>query len=258
MPIHDWTRVPSGLYHDFHQGWCLYVRNALNAGRLPKGLSALVEQRSGAVESDVLALEGRPVARDGAGGTAVARRPVTRLVSVSDRRFYASKASRVSVKHRLGRTAAVIEIVSPGDKDSRPAFRDFVDKTTASIRAGVHVLVIDPFPPTPRDPLGVHKPVWDDTKEEPFAFPPGHDRVLASYLAGPVRAAFVKTLGVGDPVPDMPVYLRADDLYVDVPLAASYDEAWAVTPEPLRQAVLTGVLPADEDDDGPAGGGSGA
>lgn len=247
MPLHDWTRVPSGVYHDFHQSWCLYIRNALNAGRLPKGLTALVEQRSGAFESDVPTLEARGAKGD-AGGTAVSTRPVTRLVTVSDRRFFASKASRVSIKHRLGRTVAVIEIVSPGNKDSKPAFRDFVDKTVAFIQAGVHVLVIDPLPPTPRDPVGVHKPIWDDTIDEPFAFPPGHDRVLASYLAGPERVAFVETLGVGDPLPDMPLYLRADDLFVMVPLAASYDEAWAVTPELVREAVLTGVLPTEDEE----------
>ena len=48
MPIHDWTRVYAGLFHDYHQTWSIYIKNALNAGLLPKGLSALVEQaRSG-------------------------------------------------------------------------------------------------------------------------------------------------------------------------------------------------------------------
>jgi hypothetical protein len=249
MPLHDWTRVPSGLYHDFHQSWCLYLRNALNAGRLPDGYSALVEQRSGTVEADVLAVNTRPSRPPADAGTATLPRPVTRVVRSSNRQFYAGKASRVSVKHRLGRTVAVIEIVSPGNKDGGPAVREFVDKTVALLRAGIHVLVVDPFPPTPRDPAGLHPLVWEHTEdEEGLDFPPGHDRVLASYLAGPVPMAFDETLGAGDPILDMPLYLRADDLYVTVPLAASYDGAWAVTPEPLRQAVITGVLPGDEDD----------
>jgi len=57
MPIHDWSRIPSGLFHDFHQTWSIQIKMALNAGILPKGISALVEQRSGPRESDVLALE---------------------------------------------------------------------------------------------------------------------------------------------------------------------------------------------------------
>ena len=31
MPIHDWTRVPSGLFHDFHQSWSIRIKDALNA-----------------------------------------------------------------------------------------------------------------------------------------------------------------------------------------------------------------------------------
>jgi len=44
MPIHDWSRVPAWLFHDFHQSWSIRVKDALNAGRLSKGLAALVGQ----------------------------------------------------------------------------------------------------------------------------------------------------------------------------------------------------------------------
>ena len=57
MPLHDWSRIPAGLFHDFQQTWSIQIKLALNAGILPKGLSALVEQRSGPRESDVLAIE---------------------------------------------------------------------------------------------------------------------------------------------------------------------------------------------------------
>jgi len=43
MPLHDWTRVPAGLFHDFHQSWSIRLKDALNAGRLPDGIVALVE-----------------------------------------------------------------------------------------------------------------------------------------------------------------------------------------------------------------------
>jgi hypothetical protein len=52
MPLHDWTRVPSGLFHHFHQSWTIRISDALNAGRLPKGVAALVEQKAGPRESD--------------------------------------------------------------------------------------------------------------------------------------------------------------------------------------------------------------
>ena len=43
MPLHDWTRVPAGLFHHFHQFWAVEICRKLNRGRLPPGLSALVE-----------------------------------------------------------------------------------------------------------------------------------------------------------------------------------------------------------------------
>ena len=45
MPIHDWTRVQSGLFHAFHQSWSVRIQDTLNDGRMPDGFYALVEQR---------------------------------------------------------------------------------------------------------------------------------------------------------------------------------------------------------------------
>jgi hypothetical protein len=58
MPLHDWSRVPSGLFHHFHQHWSIEITTALNRGRLPKGLAALVEEQAGPKEPDVLAKTG--------------------------------------------------------------------------------------------------------------------------------------------------------------------------------------------------------
>jgi hypothetical protein len=35
MPVHDWSRVEAGVYHDFHNAWIIMLRNALNGGLLP-------------------------------------------------------------------------------------------------------------------------------------------------------------------------------------------------------------------------------
>jgi hypothetical protein len=129
MPMHDWARIPAGLFHDFHQTWSIQIKLALNAGILPRGLSALVEPRSGPRESDVLAIESLGGLRSefsNDGGMATTATPVTRFVGRTSKQIYAARANRIVVKHRLGRTIAVIEIVSPGNKDSRAALRDFV------------------------------------------------------------------------------------------------------------------------------------
>jgi hypothetical protein len=83
MPLHDWSRVTAELFHHFHQDWSIEIARTLNRGRLPKGVAALVEQRAGPRESDVLAIEAkskRPRSEVD-GGVATMPPPVTRFVS---------------------------------------------------------------------------------------------------------------------------------------------------------------------------------
>jgi len=246
MPLHDWTRVPAGLYHDFHQSWSIRIKDALNAGRLPHGISALVEQRSGPLESDVLAIESRNRSAqwepDTAGNVVTQQPPVTRIVRRTSKEIYAGRANRIVVRHHLGQILAIIEIVSPGNKDSRVALSDFVDKTVQFLRQRIHILIIDPFPPTARDPLGIHKAIWDQVEDEPFEFPAGKDRILVSYQAGDERAAYIEPIAVGDFLPDMPLFLT-EIRHVPVPLESTYQATWDATPEELRRAVESGVLP---------------
>ena len=252
MPIHDWSRIPSGIFHDFHQTWCIHIKAALNSGLLPKGLSALVEQRAGPYEGDVLAVESPRRSRksspaDG-GGLLTLDAPATSIVRKTAKEIYADRSNRVVIKHRLGRIVAVIKILSPGNKDSRASMRDFVEKTIDFMRRGVHLLLIDLFPPSPRDPFGIHKVIWDEIHDEEFQFPLGKDRILASYEMGGVRIAYVEPIAVGDRLPAMPLFL-AQGMHIRVPLEPTYMSTWDASPEEMRIAVETGVMPEPDSDE---------
>jgi hypothetical protein len=238
MPLHDWTKVNSGLYHHFHQVWAVEISRSMNRGRMPKNLTALVEQRSGSKEPDVVAIElSTPdEAGSGDGGTAVLDRPQTRIMRQSDDEHYAWKADRIVIRHRLGKIVAFIEIVSPGNKESVVAIGQFTEKITEALRQGIHVLVVDPFPPTPRDPAGIHKVIWDLIHVEDFELPADQNRTLASYEGDSVYSAFIETVGVGDPLPDMPLFI-APGAHVLVPLESSYMAAWDDTPEAIQRLV---------------------
>ena len=103
-------------------------------------------------------------------------------------------------------------------------------------------MVIDLFPPTPRDPFGIHKAIWDEIEEKEFAFRDGKDRILASYETGDVQANYVEPIGVGDILPEMPLFL-IDGWQVAVPLESTYQETWNTSPEDFRVAIETGVMP---------------
>ena len=245
MPMHDWSRIPSGLFHHFHQDWSIEITRALNRGRLPRGLSALVEQRAGPKEPDVLNVEEyssqRPY-QSADNGVVTMERPSTRIIRRTTKQIYATRANRIVIRHRMGRIVAVIEIVSPGNKESRAALRDFVDKTIDFLRKGIHVLIVDLFPPTSRDPFGIHKVIWDEITEEDFFFPEGKDRTLVSYDAGDEKIAYLETVGVGDAFPDMPLTL-INDLYVMVPLEPTYQTTWDACPEAYRRIITSGEMP---------------
>jgi hypothetical protein len=238
MPIHDWPRVDAGLFHAFHQRWISALCDTLNAGVLPSDYFALPEQSVHGPIPDVLTLQltSEPPETSGTSpGLAVtAVPPRTHHVSRNEIDVYARRADRITVRHRHGRVIAVLEIVSPGNKASRNELRAFVEKAADLLRQDIHLLVIDLFPPSKRDPHGLHKEIWDEFIEEDFRLPPDKPLTLASYDAGPPRIAYVEPVGVGDILLDMPLFLKPE-FYVPAPLEATYQTAWNVFPAPLKR-----------------------
>ena len=238
MPIHDWTRVRANRFHHFHQTWTPILAAALNEGLLPPGFFAMTEQITGGPEADVVALElTPPPGSTFSGGLAVeVAPPKTRFVARSDASNYARKANRIAIRHPDGGVVAIIEIVSPGNKDSRHAIRSFARKAVDLIHAGVHLLIVDLFPPNRRNPQGIHRVIWDRIRDEPFELPPDKQRTLASYTVGSEIIAYVEPVAVGDALPDMPLFLSFGQ-HVPCPLEATYLSAWRMFP-----AVLKGPL----------------
>ena len=140
----------------------------------------------------------------------------------------------------------IIEIVSPGNKASRPAVRALVEKTRDFLQAGVNVLLVDPLPPGPNDPGSLHKLIWDEIEESPFEMPADEPLLLAAYRAGddavglsPV--AYLEPFRVGAAMPDMPAWIDPDS-FVEVPLERTYQSAGAVCPADFRYLVEHGRL----------------
>jgi len=221
VPIHDWTRVDAGLFHAFHHRWIDALCDVLNTGGLPPDYFALQEQTIRGPIPDVLTLRLSSDSDEPSGrvpGLAVATVPPrARVVRHAEARIYARKADRITVRHRHGQVVALVEIVSPGNKAGNNALRAFVEKSTALIDQGIHLLVIDLFPPTKRDPQGIHKVIWDEFEEEDFELPADKLLVLAAYDAGPPPVAYVEPVAVGDVLPDMALFLKPD-IYVPAPL----------------------------------------
>lgn len=239
MPVHDWTRVEAGIFHDFHTAWITELRSTLNAGLLPRGYYALAEQHAGGAIADVLTLHASPAPLDrcapspGTGGTALAEAPprVRRRETIEPATL-ASRRRTLAVRHVSGhRLVALLEIVSPANKDRPQSVQQFATKAVEALEAGIHVLLVDLFPPGPCDPQGMHGLVRQglEQSDAPYDLPADEPLTLASYAAGPKVEVFLEHLAAGARLPDMPLFL-GPDRYVSVPLERTYQAAYEGTP----------------------------
>ena len=183
MPVHDWSSVPAGIFHHFHHNWITAISNAINS-RLPKDFYALAEQTAGNYGPDVLTLGTGAANWGSSGGTAVLTqpRPKTSYKVQSDQEFYRVKKKNIAIKHVSGdRVVAVVELVSPGNKSGKGPFEEFLSKASDLLSSRIHLLIVDVFPPTPRDPFGVHAAIWDRVTGDPFDPPEGKPLTAVGY-----------------------------------------------------------------------------
>jgi hypothetical protein len=249
MPIHDWTRVTAGTWHAFHLSWISEIQLALNNGLLPASYYAQAEQVAGPMGPDVLTLQTEELAPEidtepsNGGGLAVATMPPprTRLVAEAELFEYLPKRRTLVIRHVSGdRVIALIELVSPGNKAAKFALRAFVEKAVEALIRGYHLLIVDLFPPSPRDPQGIHAAIWSEFSETVFQLPPDEPLTLAAYMAGPVKRAYVEPTAVGRELIDMPLFLEPE-FYVNVPLEATYTAGYRGVPQRWKRVLEQGM-----------------
>ena len=251
VPLHDWTRVRPGAYHDFHNSWATYLKRDLKR-LLPPGFYAETDSvvlfdppddtGTARREIDVLGLHRDPTAVDTdtaagaepmpAGGVALAEAPA--LVRLDD--FAPTRRRRILVRHGSGdRVVALIEFASPGNRDAAPKVATFASKIVHGLRAGVHVLLIDPFPPTAAAPVGLHGAVAERFGADP-RFDPAAPLTFVGYRACPDARASVQGRAVGDEPPRVPLFLDRE-WFVFADLAPSYAAAVDDLAEPTLEAL---------------------
>ena len=226
IPLRDWTRVSAGMWHDMHVGWTAELAGSLNRGLLPEPHFALAERTGFPAELPMpdIAVE-------------------IAIAAATDPLARPRPPYRITVRHPDGdRVVAIIEFASPGNRDAAVKVIRFARTIAAALEAGVHCLLIDPFPPTTAAPAGLHGAI---TTELGGDHRPDPDRPLtfAGYCATGVRheyAAAVEPRAVGEPVPTVPLFLDPD-WFLPLDLAPSYAAAFRGCPEPVRERLSAGA-----------------
>jgi hypothetical protein len=217
MPVHDWTRVSDATFHDFHYSWVLEIKRALMRTLLPERYYVMAEQFGDVGETP----------------------PAVHARTTIPRDSYARLQRSLVIRHTSDdRIVALIEVLSRGNKASRHAIRSFLDKVVAALDGGVHLLLVDVHPPGPRDPHGIHGIVLNEIGTEDYMLGSERPLTAVAYAAGAAVEAFVAHFAVGEPIPEMPLFLTREN-YVPVPLEAAYLAAWEDVP-PQYQEVLRG------------------
>jgi hypothetical protein len=169
--------------------------------------------------------------------TLVRDRPKTTYVVESAPVAYVRKKSRVVVRHVSDdRVIALVEIISPGNKSGDGVFDEFRTKVVQLLRADVNVLLIDLLPRTSRDRRGIHANIWTavvggkvtTTRQPPLT--------LVSYETGDILRGYYEPVGVGQTLPDMPLFLEYG-WHVPVPLERTYAAAYKTVPLRWRRVI---------------------
>ncbi|ETX04157.1 DUF4058 family protein [Candidatus Entotheonella palauensis] len=223
MPLHHWpnARVP---WRSFHNHWIVRLVEYLNADVLPSGFQARPTELIIGIEPDLLRLQDsdqpetdRQISSQSTLGEATttavlpppAERPMVGIYSAYD----------------TNRIVAVIELVSPGNKDGPEAVKHFVEKALFLLQEGVHVMVIDVIR-LPRQAM--RRPILKrlGLNDEGDS----HQIWVSSYCSLPdsepqphlkVRE-WAHTVDVNASLPDLPLFLRTDQQWVMVDLESTY------------------------------------
>jgi hypothetical protein len=163
--------------------------------------------------------------------------PKLQPTAETDLIFYRRKQKAIVIRHVSGdRIVAVVELVSRGNKMARNALRAFVAKAAELLEKQIHLLILDLFPPGPRDPNGIHAEIWQEIAGAEYSAPKDRPLTLAAYESGLTVRAYVAPTAVGETLADMPLFLEPQRA-VHVPLEATYTSAFAETPRRWRRVI---------------------
>jgi Protein of unknown function (DUF4058) len=267
MRVHNWSKLFAGLFHDFHSRWIVSLSEALNTGLLPSSYYAMAEQVAGGPRPDILtleqgvpetefndyspenqpemfepALEEQSVTHED-GQLLTETKPLVRFTVKAEETLYTEKRNRVAIRHMSDdRIVAVIEIISPGNKQSPKSIEFFNEKVLSLLQLGKHFLMIDVLPPGKADPRGMHAALWESafgetvgvTSEEPIGCVAYHAErdydVVDLHVKRFFPTAYFERCSLVGPLPTMPLFLT-DKMYVNVPLTDTYAAAFKGVPE---------------------------
>jgi len=242
MPLYDLTRLQfpgdDSIYHHFHAAWLISIADALNQNFSEEsGFEAIFEKRASPIEAEIVTID------------TLAEELNSRILKGFDsfelsspamsfvNPIFPEEAKDITIRTPSGKIISVIELTSPGNKNSSGKVSNYVANALAYLRQGLNYLVIDVLPPTNFVDT-FHNPIAELLEGKPL-YPPNEKpfyaisyRVLLSYNL--VIETYPIWFGIGETLPTVPLFL-IDELKVGVDLEATFMEAFKRLPPRHRR-----------------------
>ena len=230
MPLLDHFHAPlypTHRWESLHARWAVAIADALN-DTLPARFFAETQVHLGArAEADVVEFEQDTPTNGTPGGVATATYAPPRPVLSFPGPTEDDVTVEVRDRDRDARVAAVVELVSPRNKDREEARRGLAAKTVSYLRIGAGVIVIDLVTSRSGNPHDELVAILNLPAEYRLTTPSGLSAVAyqPSSASGdqPVQVWF-EPLAVGAALPIMPLAVRGYG-FVPVDLDSTYTEA---------------------------------
>ena len=226
MPLHDWSKVISNHFFNLQVPWLLSLIDRLNKDLLPKDLYSITQFD---FPSTPIALA-PPFADWDEWGDRIRSR---------QHRGEWLQHSAVIRQRKTHQLVAAIEIIRPQNLQSAKAVRAMTSRILKYLQSGIHLLLIDVFPPTEPKQVGFHAGVWKKLGHPPETTAAGQSPQVVSYLIGDTVEAFLHPLVFGVSLGEMPLFLTPTQV-VNLPLEETYQHAWSRLPEMIQQDVTGG------------------
>lgn len=233
MPLLDHFHpplAPTRRWESFHTQWATSIARTLNRTLPSPRYFAEVQAHLGAqVESDVAEFENRYLAAEagnGAPGSVAVQTETLPAVTAAMPAQFPDDIEVLIQDSEAGRLVAVVELISPRNKDRAEARRAFAVKTAAYLQRGVGVVVADVV--TSRR-FNLHNELVALLQLPGFARP--DEEYLYAVAYRPARREdsnwidfWWRPLAVGEKLPELPLALRGSGC-IRLDLEATYTDA---------------------------------